>query len=163
MKNIIENTKLTDKEKIDLIAEQGITVTDACRVIYIDDELELEEEQVVTGLGHHWLDKHNNMQNEFGYEADEFGETAVYIHCDNIKGYKIPYFNEIYQEEHNLTDEELEAKQKEYEGLYDLVGTDAEYQRENELLVSNNQQFKVVDIFTPNEETDFYEVYVELV
>ena len=158
---ILRNDK-SREEQLEEIARMENITTDLTRTIYIDEELNMKEGDIINNIGLHWSDINNkHFGQNGGYTTDDFDGTAVIFKVENVSGHEVKYINELYAEENNLDEEQEEELLELYQDFYTVLGTDEDSYYEAEVLVSNEKQFEVVDIYEPNEETNFYEVYLK--
>lgn len=167
IKEILE-MNISDNDKIDRIAKLGTTRTDIGRVILTDELLDWKEGQIITKVGRHWADRNNNNISNIGYQPDSgMGDIEYFISVENVKGYKVPYYNEYYFQElgydyDESIDKAAEMEEDEvYRGLLDLIGSDPDMEDECEILISNDKKFKIDLICDERDETGY--ITVELV
>lgn len=161
IKNILD-MNISDAEKKELIAQLKNIKTNIGRSIMISEEevqyfLNLEN-TVIDNLGLSWTDREDD--NNEGFTSETLNDVEIVFHANNVKGYKLQYFNEFLIEDEDLLYELLEDEV--YENLMDLLGSDNEMYKESEVLVSNDVCFKVIEVNDGREDVGFIEIKLEV-
>lgn len=162
IKEILE-MDLEEKDKLDKIAELKTTTTEAGRVISVREDEALEwldmEGEIVKGIGRHWTDANgdNILSEDFNNETQR--DMDVVFKVENVKGYKVQYFGEralcrVFEDDEEMYNFINEMEEDEvYQGVMDLIGTDADMSNEQEIIISNNTEF-IVDYVSDSRDEE---------
>lgn len=136
---------------------------DLARIVSITEEeiqeyLNLEEDQVITNLGHSWSDRNDENIGTFGplYEHD----AEVLFVVSNAKGYKLQYFSEFIMDEEIAYD--VQDNDEVYEKLMNKLGSSYDMYDEAEVILSNNSEFKVIGVYDERDEVGHITVELEM-
>lgn len=168
LKDILNNYNI---DRIETIANLKTTTTDISRIITVDEELDLEEGQIVSNLGNSWTDiNDDNLDKVFTPVVDR--EIEYIFFAENVSGYKVQYFdyddlfNKYYIDE-DMTEDDADdlaekiSENEVYVNFMNLIGSSGEMKKECEMLVSNEQKFKIKEINDGREDVGYIEIILE--
>lgn len=170
--------EVSKEDKINALGNLKTTKTDVSRMMMLSEEeveeiLKLEEGQEVSEIGNHFTDKNDENAVLSEFEALNDGICVVFEITD-VEGYKLQYLDAERLEEEffkTMTEDEMEEKgifelidksveDEVYIELIDLLGSDARYYKECEVILDNNNVYEVEHI--SDERDELGQITVEL-
>lgn len=163
---IKEILKIEDDEQMkEELGKLHTVKTDLARLISVYDELNIEEGQIISGLGHSWSDV--NDKHYEGYHGLDNGIDYTFI-VNNVKGYKVQYLDYeslvIQLDDEDVASEIAEVTEQDevIQGLAWRLDSDACLD-EAEVIVSNDTEFEVIHISDERDESGEIVVTLEVV
>lgn len=149
------------KDKLNSIARLVDTNTRAIREVFYQYPPEIKVGDVLEDVGIHWRNLEDRYTQYEGYDGSYLGDYEVNFVVDNIEGYRIKYFSEVWAERNGVSYEVEQELVEKYSPIYELAGTGESFYKECEILVDNDKKYVIIDVEEPNEEWNVWTVKLE--